>query len=63
MMPGGVDGVQLAREIRRRHPNLPILLTTGYVKAAAGMKSGEFDLRLKPYGLEALANALRVEVR
>jgi CheY-like chemotaxis protein len=44
MMPGGVSGVQLAREIRRRHPALPILL----------------NLLLKPYSLEALAEALGV---
>ena len=31
MMPGGVSGLELAREIRRRHPALTILLTTGYV--------------------------------
>ena len=39
-MPGGVSGLQLAREIGRRHPDLPIVLTTGYVEAAAGMKDG-----------------------
>ncbi len=46
----------------RRHPTLPIVLTTGYVEAAARMKDGEFDLLLKPYSLEALADALGVEV-
>ena len=62
MMPGGVSGLQLAREIRQRHPDLPILLTTGYVEAAAGMKDGEFDLLLKPFSLEALADALGANV-
>jgi len=60
MMPGGVSGVQLAREIRRRQPHLPILLTTGYVEAASGLESGEFELLLKPFSLEALAAALGV---
>jgi PAS domain S-box-containing protein len=63
MMPGGVSGVQLAREIRKRHPDLPIILTTGYVEAASGMKDGEFGLLLKPYTLESLADALKIEVR
>ena len=63
MMPGGVSGLQLAREIRRRHPTLPIVLTTGYVDATAGMKDEEFGLLLKPYSLEALAEALGVEVK
>jgi CheY-like chemotaxis protein len=62
MMPGGVSGVELAREIRERHPDLPVILTTGYVEAAARMKDGEFQLLLKPYSLEALAEALGVEV-
>jgi PAS domain S-box-containing protein len=62
MMPGGVNGLELAREISRRHPAMPIILTTGYVEAAARMKDDEFNLLLKPYSLEALADALGVEV-
>ena len=61
MMPGGMSGVQLAREIRRRHPTLPVLLTTGYVEAAAGLGDGEFELLLKPFSLETLATALGVK--
>jgi PAS domain S-box-containing protein len=62
MMPGGVSGLDLAREIRVRQPDLPIILTTGYVEAAARMDDDEFQLLLKPYSLEALADALGVEV-
>ncbi len=62
MMPGGVSGVELAREIRRRDAHLPIVLTTGYVEAASDMKDREFELLPKPYSLEALAEALGVEV-
>ena len=63
MMPGGISGLDLAREIRRRHPAVPIVLATGYADSAVGMKDGEFRLLLKPYSLEALANALAVEMR
>ena len=62
MMPGGVSGLELAREIRKRLPKLPVILMTGYVEAAARMEDGEFSLLLKPYSLEALAEALGVEV-
>jgi PAS domain S-box-containing protein len=62
MMPGGVTGLELAREIRRRNPDLPVILTTGYVEAAARMTEDEFSLLLKPYSVEALAEALGVEV-
>jgi CheY-like chemotaxis protein len=63
MMPGDMSGLELAREIRRRHPNLPIVLTTGYAEAASSMDTGEFGLVLKPYSAEALAAALRVDVK
>ena len=62
MMPGGVSGLQLARQIRQQHPSLPVLLSTGYVEAAADLKDGEFDLLLKPFTLEALAQALATAV-
>ena len=63
MMPGGINGVQLARSIRDRQPNLPIVLTTGYAEAAAGIDGENFGLLLKPYTLEALASALGAEIR
>jgi CheY-like chemotaxis protein len=63
MMPGGVSGLQLAREIRRRHPALQILLTTGYVESVAAMQDGEFTLLIKPYTIESLAEALGIELR
>ena len=63
MMPGGTNGVDLAREIRRRQPGVPIVLATGYAESAAGMMDGEFRLLLKPYSLEALADALGIDGR
>jgi signal transduction histidine kinase len=62
MMPGGFNGLQLAREIRRRHPQLEVLLTTGYADAVASMNDGEFGLLLKPYSIESLGRALGMEV-
>jgi signal transduction histidine kinase/CheY-like chemotaxis protein len=62
MMPGGVSGVELAREIRQRKPNLPIVLTTGYAEAATTVKGDNFKLLLKPYTAEALAQALGVDL-
>ncbi|WP_213233991.1 response regulator [Caballeronia sp. NK8] len=34
IMPGGINGVMLAQEARRRRPRLRILLTTGYADAS-----------------------------
>jgi len=58
MMPGRVNGLQLAREIRTRQPALPILMTTGSASTPAGMEKDEFPLLLKPYSADSLARAL-----
>ncbi len=59
MMSGGTSGIELAREIRRRNPSLPVLLTTGYIGVAADLKDGECVVLPKPLSLEALVSALR----
>jgi len=53
VMPGTIDGVGLAREIRSRYPNLPVVLTTGYSDAAEAAPSTLRILR-KPFDTEAL---------
>ncbi len=59
MMPGGMNGLELAREIRRRRPGLPILLTSGYPESAQGYSELEkIELLAKPYGIEQLSAAL-----
>jgi PAS domain S-box-containing protein len=62
MMPGGVSGLELAREISRRQPDLPVVLMTGYAEAAASIEDGKFGLLLKPYTLESLAEMLDAEL-
>jgi PAS domain S-box-containing protein len=58
VMPGTIDGVGLAREIRSRYPNLPIALTTGYSDAA---KTAPSNLRIlrKPFDTEALRDFIQ----
>ncbi len=59
MMPGGVDGVELAQELRRRRPDLPILLTSGYADAFLPRAEAQgLALLAKPYGSADLAAAL-----
>ncbi|WP_149539309.1 ATP-binding protein [Siccirubricoccus phaeus] len=60
MMPGGMSGVDLAREVKRRRPELPILLTTAHVEASRYDAEAEGIVVLpKPYRLEELAAATR----
>jgi nitrogen-specific signal transduction histidine kinase len=56
IMPGGISGIELARKVRDRFPELPILLTTGYSEQVAG--SHGFPVLQKPYEMETLASAL-----
>jgi PAS domain S-box-containing protein len=58
MMPGGMNGVELAREIRRRWPDLPVVLTTGYIEVARTAMSEGLEVLVKPYPLEALSATL-----
>lgn len=56
VMPGGISGIELARKVRDRFPELPIQLTTGYSEEVGG--SHGFPVLQKPYELEALAAAV-----
>jgi len=56
VMPGGISGMELARKVRQRFPELPILLTTGYSEQAGGTHG--FPVLLKPYEMESLAGAI-----
>jgi DNA-binding LytR/AlgR family response regulator len=54
VMAGPVDGIALARTIRERKPDLPIVLMTGY-SHAAGEATQEFALIRKPFQLADLS--------
>ena len=56
VMPGGISGIELARKVRDRFPELPILLTTGYSEQVSGTHG--FPVLQKPYELDSLASAL-----
>jgi signal transduction histidine kinase/ActR/RegA family two-component response regulator len=58
VMPGPMNGLDLAREIGRRRPDLPVVLTTGFSDAAAAATAEGMRLLVKPYRLEALAAEL-----
>jgi DNA-binding NtrC family response regulator len=58
IMPG-MNGVDLGREIRRRHPGVPVVLTSGYSEVLAEQGHHGFDLIQKPYAAEELSRVLR----
>jgi PAS domain S-box-containing protein len=57
VMPGKLDGLELARAIRLKHPGLPILLATGYSEAAQSAQA-DFPILRKPYQIHELSRAL-----
>ena len=63
IMPGGMNGFALAREMRARIPGLKILLTTGYAGSSDGLNAdqgAEFEIIKKPYRLTDLARRVRM---
>ncbi len=62
IMPGGMSGLQLARELMQRNPALRVIYTSGYSPEIAGkelpMKAGVNYLG-KPYELSALFRTVR----
>jgi two-component system NtrC family sensor kinase len=57
VMPG-MTGIDLAREIRRRQFNLPVVLTSGYSHVLSQNGSDGFELLQKPYSIEQLSRIL-----
>jgi signal transduction histidine kinase len=63
MMPGGMNGSQLAVEAQRLRPGLKVLLTSGYVAnldEGQVIGKGELPVLNKPYRRDELARSLRL---
>jgi PAS domain S-box-containing protein len=59
VMPGPMNGVQLASALRLSHPHLPIVLATGYSEVLAEWNGRAVaEVLGKPYRLDELASAL-----
>ncbi|KMO36864.1 histidine kinase [Methylobacterium tarhaniae] len=60
VMPG-MGGIALARRLRAIHPDLPVVLTSGYSHVLAQEEHG-FTLVRKPYSVEEVGQALRAAI-
>jgi two-component system, NtrC family, sensor kinase len=58
LMPGGMNGLELAEAVRGKYPKLAVLLTTGYSSSAQDALRRGFDVLQKPFNIEALERAL-----
>jgi len=60
LMPGGMNGLQLADQVRVRCPGTPILITTGYMdELPAASRAQPLDILTKPYRQEELLSRVR----
>jgi CheY-like chemotaxis protein len=63
VMPGAIDGIELAARATAIRPGLPVLLTSGYPESAlAGRRAGATlpELLMKPYRRGDLARRVRM---
>ena len=64
IMPGGMNGVVLAKEAQRRHPGLRVLLMTGYSDGTIEQGGGEgFEVLNKPFSADELLAKARLALR
>jgi DNA-binding NtrC family response regulator len=56
-MPG-INGVEVANEIRRIAPHVPVILTSGYSNNLAAGERPDFELLHKPYSVNDLTRVL-----
>ena len=62
VLPGGMNGRQLADEARRRRPDLKVLFATGYTRNAIihqGRLDADVELLNKPFTADAMARKVR----
>jgi len=60
IMPGGMNGLELVEKLRRQRPELPVLVTTGYMDELPARERGRgLDILAKPYRHEDLLERVR----
>lgn len=63
LMPGEMNGLELADHLRQQFPHIAVLLTTGYSTSAQDAVREGFELLQKPYDLATLERALRAALK
>ena len=57
IMPGSIDGIELANLLREAHPNVPVVIMSGYFESAS-LATERFTVLQKPFDALALVNAI-----
>ena len=62
-MPGALDGLGLAEYLRKRYPEIQVVLMTGYTNQLQEAVARRFTVLAKPCSPEVLMNAMRDAIR
>jgi CheY-like chemotaxis protein len=60
VMPGKLNGIGLAEELRRMRPRLPVVLMSGYSEEASRAIEQGFSIVAKPFSADILVRSLQV---
>lgn len=62
VMPGELNGLQLARIVIQNRPELPVILMTGYSSEVRKASAEGFTILIKPFQITALISAVRERI-
>ncbi len=62
-MPGELDGLGLAEYLRKRYPEIQVVLMTGYTNQLQEAAARRFTVLAKPCPPDVLMNAMRDAIR
>ena len=64
IMPGGMNGLELIEKVRKLHPGLPVLVTTGYMDDLPERgRSTDLKILAKPYRHETLLDQVEAALK
>jgi DNA-binding NtrC family response regulator len=61
-MPGSIDGLGLLAVVRESFPTLPVIITSGHLESRLAIADGAARFLAKPYGMNAVVDAVRLEL-
>jgi two-component system NtrC family sensor kinase len=62
VMPGGMDGLDMARRVQELYPEIPVILVTGYSASAEAAQSEGFEVLRKPFNVERIAEVIEAHL-